>query len=42
MPKKRIMCERHDRKEGQQKRHCMKKNAAGGRQVIETLKKELR
>jgi hypothetical protein len=39
MPKKRILCERHDRREGRQEEKLHEKNVTGGRQVIEALEK---
>jgi hypothetical protein len=39
MPKKRILCKRHDRREGRQEETLHEKNVTGGRQVIEALRK---
>jgi hypothetical protein len=40
MPKKRILCERHDRGEGrQEEQELHEKNVTGGRQVIGALEK---
>jgi hypothetical protein len=39
MPKKRILCERHDSGEGQQEEELHEKDVTGGRQVIEALEK---